>query len=78
MTHRVWLLETSDGAYEAFLNVEDARDFAYKKIIEWGYDPTSDHDKEIFDELEESYKNEKYAGFWVEELLWCYEINYHC
>ena len=77
MAHRIWLLEDSEGNYEAFLNIEDARDFAYKKLLDWHYNPNSEDDKEIFDELENSYKDEKYAGFWIDELLWCYEINYH-
>ena len=76
MIHRIWLLETDAGDYEAFLNLEDARDFAYKKLIEWGYDPKNDED-EVFKELDESYKDERYAGFWVDELLWCYDANYH-
>lgn len=74
---KIWLFDTADGNYESFLRLEDARDFAYKKLIEWGYDPEDEDTKEIFDEFEKSYKDEKHPGFWVDELFWCYEINFH-
>lgn len=77
MTHRVWILETDSENKEVFLNLEDARDFAYKQLIEWGYNPEND-DYNVFKELDESYKDNKYAGFWIDELLYCYEANYHC
>lgn len=77
MINRVWLLETSDGNYEAFKNLEDAKDYAVKLLMNWGYDPKSEADNEVYKELNESYKEERYAGFWVDDLLWCYEINYH-
>ena len=74
--HRVFILEDYNGNYEVFREVDVARDFAYKKLIEWGYNP--DNDKtEAFKELDETYKDERYAGFWIDELLWCYEANYH-
>jgi hypothetical protein len=76
MIHRVWILETDGGDTEVFLNLEDARDFAYKTLIEWGYDPEND-DCDVFKELDESYNNKGYSGFWVDELLWCSEANYH-
>ena len=77
MIHRVWILETDGGKEEVFLNLEDARDFAYKALIEWGYDPKND-EYNVFKELDESYKDNRYSGFWVDELLWCSEANYHC
>ena len=77
MIHRVWVLEVEEGHVEIFLNLSEARDYAYKQLIDWGYDPDND-EYNIFKELEESYKDERYAGFWVDELLYCYEANYHC
>ena len=77
MIHRVWILELDGGEYEVFLNLEDARDFAYKKLIDWGYNPNDDK-YGVFKELNDNYKDERYAGFYVDELLWCYEANYHC
>lgn len=77
MIHRVWILETDGGHEEVFLNLEDARDYAYEQLIDWGYDPEND-DCNVFKELDESYKNKNYSGFWVDELLWCSEANYHC
>lgn len=77
MIHKVWIVEVEDGHIEVFLNLEEARDYAYKQLIDWGYDPKSDEDG-VFKELDESYKDSRYSGFWVDELLWCSEANYHC
>ena len=73
----IWLLDLGEGDYESFSCIESAKNFAYKKLIEWGYDPKNRNDKEIFNELEKSYKNEEYSAFWIEGILWCYEINFH-
>lgn len=73
----IWLLEIHSGVYESFSCVEKAKDFAYKKLIKWGYNPNNKNDKEIFDELEKSYKDKKHSGFWIDELFWCSEINFH-
>lgn len=73
----IWLFETYDGDYESFSCVENAKDFAYKKLIEWRYNPENENDREVFDELEKSYKDKKHSGFWVDELFWCFEINFH-
>lgn len=76
MIHRVFILEVANEKSDVFLNVVDAKDFAYNQLIKWGYDPKNDED-EVFKELDESYKDERYAGFWVDDLIWCYEANYH-
>ena len=76
MTKGIWLLETSDCDYTAYANIEDAYAAARALLLKWGYDPTSDDDKEIFEEFETNYKDTKYGGFYVDELFWCYQIDY--
>ena len=76
MVKEIWLLETSNCDYTAYASLEDAYAAARAELLEWGYDPASDHDKEIFEEFENSYNDPKYAGFYVEDLFWCYEIDY--
>ena len=77
MIHKVWILEIEGEHTEVFLNLADARDYAHKQLIDWGYNPEDDK-YNIFKELEESYKDQKYAGFQIDELLYCHEANYHC
>ena len=40
-----------------------------KRIVYWYY-------RKQFEEFENSYNDPKYAGFYVEDLFWCYEIDY--
>ena len=53
MIHRVWMLEDYDGNYEIFHDLDVARDFAYQKMLDWGYNPDADK-YEFFKALEES------------------------
>lgn len=76
MIHRVWIVEVEDGHIEVFLNLEEARDYAYEQLVDWGYDPKNDEDG-VFKELEKTYKDENFVGFWVDPVIWCYEANYH-
>lgn len=76
MAKEIWLLETSSGDYTAYANIEDAYAAARALLLEWDYDPVSDHDKKIFEELETNYNDPNYAGFYVDDLFWCYEIDY--
>lgn len=69
-TEYIWLFEDCNSNYRAFHNIEDAYEFAKKKIVKWG--DKVDVDK-CLKELEENYPN-KYSGFWVDDLLWCYQI----
>ena len=73
---RVWILETDDGDHFVFKDIEKAKDFAYKLLVRWHYDPQND-EYEIFKELEETYENKHWSGFWVDELLWCYEVDFY-
>jgi hypothetical protein len=74
MKSAIWLLECSNGEYFAFRNIEDARDKAYKLLRAWDFDPVKDED--VYKELNESYNNETFAGFYVDDCLWCYQIEF--
>lgn len=73
---KVWILETDDGDHFVFKDIEKAKSFAYNLLIKWKYDPQND-EYEIFKELEETYENKHWSGFWVDELLWCYEVDFY-
>ena len=73
---KVWILETDDGCHFVFADIEKAKDFAYDLLIRWGYDPQND-DYEVFKELNETYDNVHYSGFWVEDLLWVYQADFY-
>lgn len=76
---QVWLMDTGAGAERAFVNLEDAYQVAYETLKEWGYDPNSEDEDErgIFAELRQSYEDEKYAGFYVDEMIWCWAVDLH-
>ena len=76
MINKIWLIETSNNDYEAFKELEDAKSHAKELLVNWGYDPENDED-EVFKELDETYNDKRYAGFYVDDLIWCYQINYH-
>lgn len=76
---QVWLMDVGNGAERAFLNIEDAYQSAYDTLISWGYSPDAEDEGErsIFTELKESYEDEKYAGFFVDEMIWCWAVDLH-
>lgn len=74
MKSAIWLLECSNGEYFAFRDIEDARDKASKLLRDWDFDPVKDEG--VYNELDESYHNKSYAGFWVDDCLWCYHIEF--
>ena len=74
---KIWLLEDYNGYQSAYRKIEDAYDAARRMLVEYGCDPISDHDKELFDQLDDSYNNESYGGFYVDDLLWCGQIDYN-
>ena len=73
---KVWILETDDNDHFVFKDIEKAKDFAYDLLIRWNYDPQNDV-YEVFKELDENYNNVHYSGFWVDEVLWCYEVDFY-
>lgn len=76
MKTTLWLLETCNGEYIAFDHEIDAMVKARQLLDKWGYSENSEDGPEVIKELKDSYKDERYAGFWVDELLWCYQIEY--
>lgn len=69
-TEYIWLVEDCNCNYRAFHNVEDAYEYAKEWIMNWDNEIDAD---ECLAELEENYVN-KYSGFWVDDLFWCYQI----
>ena len=76
MINEIWLVETSNNDYEAFKELEDAKNHAKGLLVSWGYDPEDDQ-YNVFKELDATYNDKRYAGFYVDDLIWCYQINYH-
>lgn len=75
MVKTIWALEIDGFANKAFDTIEKAKQAAYDKLVEWNYDPADDKDG-VFKELEDSFNDPNYSGFWVDELLYCYEVEY--
>ena len=73
---RVWILETDESDHFVFKDIEKAKDFAYDLLVRWDYDPQND-EYGVFKELEETYDNKHCSGFWIEEVLWCYEVDFY-
>lgn len=73
---KVWILETDDGYNFVFKDIEKAKDFAYDLLVRLDYDPQNDK-YGVFKELEETYENKRCSGFWVDEVLWCYEADFY-
>lgn len=71
---KVWLMDFGAGAEKAFASLETAYNAAYDKLVEWGYSPDDEDEKNFFEELKETYENNTYSGFCVDELLWCWEV----
>lgn len=76
MINEIWLVETSNNDYEAFKKLEDAKNYAKELLISWEYDPEND-EYNVFKEFDKTYNDTRYAGFYVDDLIWCYQINYH-
>lgn len=70
----VWLINYGYGAERAFSSIEDAYDAAYDQLINWGYNPEDEDEASFFTDLKESYDNPDYKGFFVDEVLWCWEV----
>ena len=71
----VYILEMEDGIEAAFDSLELAYNYTWDRLIDDGYDPENDTE-EIFKDLSESYNDKKYDGFYIEDLAWCYAIDY--
>lgn len=74
MEKKAYALEIGGIVSKVFASVEKAKQVAYDTLVKWDFDPVKD--EEIFKELEESFNDQKHSGFWVEELLYCYEVDY--
>ncbi len=68
---KVWILDIGCGVERAFSSLEKAYDAAYNQLIEWGYNPEDEDEKNLFEELKSTYENQNYSGFSVDEVLWC-------
>lgn len=79
MKKMVWMLEISDIAIgchnKVYTSLEKAKQAAYDQLIKWSYNPAND-EYEVFKDLEESYNDPNHEGFWIDELLYCYPIEY--
>lgn len=75
MEKTLWALEIEGVVEKIYADINKAKEFAYYKLLAYGYDPENDEYK-VFKELEESFNDEEHSGFWVDELLYCYEVDY--
>lgn len=72
--NKVWVLDIGCGVKRAFSTIDKAYDAAYNQLIEWGYDPEDEVEKNFFVKLKSTYENENYSGFSVDKILWCTAI----
>lgn len=70
----VWLLDVGNGAEYAFSSIEKAYSAAHSKLIDWSYDFDTEEGKEVLSELKATYDDPKFSGFFVDDLLWCWEV----
>lgn len=71
---KVWVLDIGNGVERAFSTLEKAYDAAYDQLVNWGYNPDDEDEKNFFEELKSTYENKNYSGFSVDEVLWCWEV----
>ena len=71
---KVWVLDIGNGVERAFSTLERAYDAAYDQLINWGYNPDDEDEKNFFEELKSTYENQNYSGFSVDEVLWCWAV----
>lgn len=71
---RIWVVDFGNGVERAFTSLERAYQVAYDQLIDWDYSPEDDWDTKVFDELKRTYENKNCSGFYVDELLWCWEV----
>lgn len=80
MQELCYILEDTNCNYEVFLNLDAALERAKTKLVDWGYcaaGPYSEDYNEVFEELQSTYDNPRFDGFYVDELLWCYTAPFH-
>ena len=71
----VYILDMGDGIEAVFETLELAYNYTWDALIDDGYDPENDT-YAVFKDLAESYANKNYDGFYVEDLVWCYAVDY--
>lgn len=75
MEKTLWALETDGSVEKVFADLNKAKEYAYGLLQKWGYLPHNDGCG-VFAELEDSFNDETYSGFWVDQLIYCYEVEY--
>lgn len=79
----MYVYEVIDGDYEIYKNLSTAFKDAVKLLIEYNeanrdkswWD--SERQAEAWTQLCSSYVDPKYTGFYVDDIVYCYEAKYH-
>lgn len=76
MRDKLWLMDWEDCSQEIFESLADAVTVARKTILE---DRSIDDDyrEECLEELDANLNSASYNGFFVDNWMYCYPVNFH-